>query len=86
MTWLAMILSRPQSRVRNTWQRNPRHAKHRQPSPLRLKEFVSTPYDYTMGAMLKNAPRGFYKADIQLKVDNAFRRFDESHQVVEIDA
>jgi hypothetical protein len=39
-----------------------------------------------MGAMLKNAPRGFYKADIRLKVDNAFRRFDESHRVAEIDA
>ena len=52
--------------------------KPQQPSLLRLKEFVSTPYDYTMGAMLKNAPRGFYKA---LKVDNAFRRFDQSHRV-----
>ncbi len=78
-----MILSRPQSRV-TTGGTPDNETQDTQStgsqSLLRLKELVSTPYDYT-SAMLRNAPRGFYKADIRLKVDNAFRRFDQSHRV-----
>jgi len=85
-----MILSRPQSRVTTGGtpdnETQDTQSTGSQACYLHLTEFVSTPYDYTMGAMLKNAPRGFYKADIRLKVDNAFRRFDECHRVAEIDA
>ncbi len=37
-------------------------------------------------AMLKNAAKGFYKADIQIKADYALHRFDERREIVEIDA